>query len=146
VFPNFSGLGGLANIRVWHPKGPNRFEIWSYTIVERNAPEEIKKLQQRASLLTEGAAGMVEIDDGENWNLIGETLKNSAQARHQKWNYQMGVGHEREDDPTYRGRIGATYLGEGPQRGFYRRWLDFMSSDAWPVVEEPRHEKEAART
>jgi Ring hydroxylating alpha subunit (catalytic domain) len=122
VFPNFSGLGGLANIRIWHPKGQNKFEIWSYTIVERNAPEEIKEMQQRASLLTEGAAGMVEIDDGENWNLIGETLSNSTQSRRFLWNYQMGLGHESENDPTYPGKIAPTYFGEGPQRGFYRRY------------------------
>jgi 3-phenylpropionate/trans-cinnamate dioxygenase alpha subunit len=134
VFPNFSGLGGAANIRVWHPKGPNKFEIWSYTIVEKDAPEEIKRLQQRSALLTEGAAGMVEIDDGENWNLIGQVLQNSYQARRHVWNYEMGLGHERDDDPVYRGRIGQTYLGEGPQRGFYRRWLEFMTSEAWPVV------------
>ena len=30
----------------------------------------------------------------------------------------MGIGHERDDDSTYPGRIGGTYLGEGPQRGF----------------------------
>jgi 3-phenylpropionate/trans-cinnamate dioxygenase alpha subunit len=134
VFPNFSGLGGLANMRIWHPKGPNKFEIWSYTIVEKNAPEEIKKLQQLSSIGTEGAAGMVEIDDGENWNLIGETLHNSFQARQHVWNYQMGIGHERLDDPTFPGRIGATYLGEGPQRGFYRRYLDFLSSSEWPRI------------
>jgi 3-phenylpropionate/trans-cinnamate dioxygenase alpha subunit len=145
VFPNFSGLGGLQNMRVWHPKGPNKFEIWSYTIVEKNAPAEVKKQMQRMSLLTEGAAGMVEIDDGENWNLIGETLKNSYQARRHVWNYQMGVGHEREDDEQFPGRIGPTYLGEGPQRGFYRRWLEFMTSKQWPVVSEPENKTLAAK-
>jgi len=53
AFPNFSGLPGSANIRVWHPKGPNRFEIWSFTVVEKDAPEEAKRAQQLSSTLTE---------------------------------------------------------------------------------------------
>ena len=53
----------------------------------------------------------------------------STNSRRQVGNYQMGIGHERDDDSTYPGRIGGTYLGEGPQRGFYRRWLEFMDDD-----------------
>jgi 3-phenylpropionate/trans-cinnamate dioxygenase subunit alpha len=135
TFPNFSGLPQSANIRVWHPKGPNKFEIWSWTVVERDAPEHVKRAQQRSSTFTEGAAGTVETDDGENWDLIGQILDQGHQVRKVGWNYQMGLGHERDDDPVYPGRINPTYFGEGPQRGFYRRWLEFMTSEKWPYVD-----------
>jgi 3-phenylpropionate/trans-cinnamate dioxygenase subunit alpha len=138
VWPNMSGLSGLANLRVWHPKGPNRFEIWSWTVVEKNAPDEVKKVQQRSSTLTEGAAGTVEVDDGENWNLMGQLLERGHQTRKMAWNYQMGLGHETDEHELYPGRINATLYGEGPQRGFYRRWLDFMLSDKWPVTDAMR--------
>jgi 3-phenylpropionate/trans-cinnamate dioxygenase alpha subunit len=134
VFPNFSGLSGSANIRVWHPKGPNKFEIWSFTIVDKDAPPEVKALQAKGAIQNEGAGGIVEIDDGENWNLIGAVLSQSPQARKLNWHYQMGLGHDHEDDPTYPGRIGDLRIGETPQRGFYRRWLEFMTSDDWPKV------------
>ncbi|MDP9092551.1 MAG: aromatic ring-hydroxylating dioxygenase subunit alpha [Actinomycetota bacterium] len=151
VFPNFAGLTGLvdlgavAAIRVVHPKGPNKFEIWSYAMVERNAPADIKKTQARMAGLTSGPAGMIETDDGENWSLIGQMLTSSPQGRKLAFNYQMGVGHEREDDPTFPGIIGSHYFGEGPQRHFYGRWLDFMTSGDWPVIKESQTAELGAR-
>jgi 3-phenylpropionate/trans-cinnamate dioxygenase subunit alpha len=138
IFPNMSGLGGLANIRVWHPKGPNKFEIWSWTVVDADAPDEVKREQQLSSSFTEGAAGVVEVDDGENWNLMGQLLENGYQTRKMPWNYQMGLGWETDRDENYPGRINATLYGETPQRGFYRRWLEFMTSEKWPVVDAMR--------
>jgi len=142
VFPNMSGLSGNANLRVWHPKGPNTFEIWSWTVVDKDAPDEVKKAQQLSSSFTEGAAGMVEVDDGENWNLMGQLLERGYQTRKMPWNYQMGLGWETDRDEKYPGRINATLYGETPQRGFYRRWLEFMTSDKWPVVDATREAAE----
>lgn len=134
VFPNLSGLPGSANLRIWHPKGPNEFEIWSWTIVDKDAPEEVKQAQRTSSSFTEGAAGTVETDDGENWDLIGQMLTRGTRTRQMAWNYQMGRGHEVENDPVYPGRVLRNYFGEGPQRTFYRRWLEFMTSEEWPQV------------
>jgi 3-phenylpropionate/trans-cinnamate dioxygenase subunit alpha len=138
VFPNFSGLSGNANFRVWHPKGPNAFEIWSFTVVEKDAPDDVKRSIQLSSTLTEGAAGTVETDDGENWNLMGQLLEQGHQVRKMNWNYQMGLGWERRDHEVWPGSINPTLYGEGPQRAFYRRWVDFMTSPTWPHVEADR--------
>jgi 3-phenylpropionate/trans-cinnamate dioxygenase alpha subunit len=54
------------------------------------------------------------------------------------WNYQMGLGWETDRDEKYPGRINSTLYGETPQRGFYRRWLEFMTSEKWPVVDAMR--------
>lgn len=132
VFPNMSGLPGQANLRVWHPKGPNKFEIWSWTVVDKDAPDKVKLAQQLSSGLTEGAAGTVEIDDGENWDLMGQLLEQGYQTRRLNWNYRMGIGHEKDDHERLPGRINEMYFGEGPQRAFYRRWLEFMTSEKWP--------------
>jgi 3-phenylpropionate/trans-cinnamate dioxygenase alpha subunit len=134
VFPNMSGLPASANLRVWHPKGPNAFEIWSFTVVDKDAPDHVKKAQQRSATFTEGAAGTVEVDDGENWDLMGQLLAQGHQTRRMSWNYQMGLGHE-GPDPDYPGTVNPMYFGEGPQRAFYRRWLDFMTSTKWPRVD-----------
>lgn len=136
VFPNMSGLPGQSNLRVWHPKGPNEFQIWSWTVVDKDAPDDVKKAQQLSSTLTEGAAGTVETDDGENWDLMGQLLADGYQTRLLKWNYQMGLGHETDDHPILPGRINEMYFGEGPQRAFYRRWLEFMTSEKWPHRDE----------
>lgn len=134
IFPNFSGLGGIYNFRIHHPKGPNKFEIWSFTVVDKNAPEEFKKAAQRQAGMNEGAAGIIEIDDGENWNMIGQILEQGVQARKISWNVSMGLGHDQELADDFPGRLGRKYFGEGPQRGFYRRWLEFMTSEGWPYV------------
>ncbi|MBT2268965.1 aromatic ring-hydroxylating oxygenase subunit alpha [Rhodococcus erythropolis] len=135
AFPNFSGLPGSANIRVWHPKGPGRFEIWSFTVVDKNAPEEAKRAQKLSAGFTEGAAGVVETDDGENWGMIGGILQQGNQARKLKWNYEMGVGKSRTHE-EFPGKYGDSFFGEEGQRGFYRRWLEFMTSEKWPHIEE----------
>lgn len=138
VWPNMSGLPASANLRIWHPKGPNEFEIWSFTVVDKDAPDEVKKAQQLSATLTEGAAGIVEVDDGENWNLIGKILEQGYQTRKMLWNYQMGLGHQTDQHETYPGLVNDTYYGEGPQRTFYRRWLEFMTSEKWPRVDAMR--------
>lgn len=70
------------------------------------------------------------------WSGISQTLRSSHQGRKLAFNYQMGAGHEREDDPTFPGLVGSLYFGEGPQRRFYGRWLDFMTTHDWPVIKE----------
>ena len=39
VFPNFSLLRGTSRtFRVWHPRGPDKTEIWSWVFVDKAAP------------------------------------------------------------------------------------------------------------
>ena len=135
AFPSFSGLPGSANMRVWHPKGPNKFEIWSFTIMDKKAPDVVKKAQQVSASFTEGPAGVVETDDGENWGLIGAILEQGHKSRTMKWNYQMGKGHTRKHE-EFPGAYGDSFFGEDGQRAFYQRWLEFMTSEDWPVISE----------
>jgi 3-phenylpropionate/trans-cinnamate dioxygenase alpha subunit len=135
AFPAFSGLPGSANIRVWHPKGPNKFEIWSFTVADKKAPPEVKRALQVSASFTEGPAGVVETDDGENWGLIGAILEQGHQTRKMMWNYQMGKGHGRKHE-EFPGAYGDSFFGEAGHRAFYRRWLEFMTSDEWPVLSE----------
>ena len=134
-FPTFAGLPNSANIRIWHPKGPKKFEIWSFTVVEKNAPPEIKRAVQASASFTEGPAGVVETDDGENWGLIGAILADGHQARKTHWNYTMGKGRTRKHE-VFPGAYGDSFFGETGPRAFYRRWLDFMTSKDWPVISE----------
>ena len=38
VFPNLSPNFSRHMIRLWHPKGPDKTEIWSYCVVDKDAP------------------------------------------------------------------------------------------------------------
>lgn len=143
VFPNLSGLTSqFMTIRVWHPKGPDAFETWSWVLVDKDAPPEVRDEQRRFTTSQFSPAGMTEQDDGENWSEIDRNFATSPQIRKHLLNYQMGLGHEHENDPDYPGTITARGIGDGPQRGFYRRWLEFMTSEPWPFVEsEPTRER-----
>lgn len=136
IFPNFSSLmpEPFSTIRVWHPKGPNAFETWSWILVDKAAPAEVKEETRRFSISQFSPAGMTEQDDGENWGEIGRNFTTSPQVRRHPLNYQMGLGHERDDDPEYPGRILHRGVGDAPQRGFYRRWLEYLTSESWPSV------------
>ena len=48
VFPNFSFLSN-GTMRVWHPKGPEKMEVWAWVVVEKDAPPEVKQAILRNS-------------------------------------------------------------------------------------------------
>jgi phenylpropionate dioxygenase-like ring-hydroxylating dioxygenase large terminal subunit len=138
VFPNFSFLGLPAQtLRVWHPKGPDTMEVWSWVFVDAAMPADVREEVRRASILNFGPSGITEQDDGENWAIIQENLA-GPQVRRRAFNYQMGLGRTGGAHPDYPGRI-APDIDDMASRGFYRGWLGYMTSDerAWPAPLEP---------
>jgi 3-phenylpropionate/trans-cinnamate dioxygenase alpha subunit len=137
IFPSFSGLSGSQYmiIRVWHPKGPNAFETWSWIIADKEMPPEVRDELRRFSTSQFSASGMTEQDDGENWGEIGRNLTTSPQIRKHALNYQMGVADAYEVGSEYPGNIVPCGIGDAPQRAFYRRWLEFLTAgSSWPGV------------
>ena len=133
VFPNLVYLAavfGNSTLGVVHPKGPNHFEFWRWGIVDVAAPPEVKAAMTRC--LQVWPFALADSDDGESWSGI-QTALSGPMVRRQMYNYQMGVGHDGAD-PTFPGVINPQPLGEGPQRAFYRRWLEFMTSEEWPRI------------
>ena len=44
VFPNFSMLRPTSRtIRVWHPRGPEKTEVWAWVFADKSAPPEVKR-------------------------------------------------------------------------------------------------------
>ena len=137
VFPNFSWLNPVRTLRVWHPKGPNSLECWSFVFVDKKAPEEVKQATRWVTQMQFGPAGLAEQDDGENWGLIAGNLAGHGPQIHKlEMNYTMGLGTEGADD-QYPGRVLPHLWGEMPQRMFYKRWAEFMTAptDKWPEPE-----------
>ena len=136
IFPNFSWLNPARTVRVWQPKGPDAFEIWSFVFVDKQAPEEVKEAIRWLTQMQFGPAGLAEQDDGENWGLISGNLAGRGPQVHKiPLNYTMGLGHE-GPDPTFPGQISPHLFGESAQRMFYRRWAEFMTSSKWPMPDE----------
>jgi 3-phenylpropionate/trans-cinnamate dioxygenase alpha subunit len=135
VFPNFSYMPVNGSIRVWHPKGPDRMEVWSWTIVDKSMPDEVREAQRLYNLRTFGPSGVFEQDDGENWSEV-QANAHGFVTNSVPLNYQMGLGSEREDG-RYPGRTSELYS-DAAGRSFYARWCALMGTPAWHETGEPR--------
>jgi 3-phenylpropionate/trans-cinnamate dioxygenase alpha subunit len=134
VFPSFTYLAatfGSSSIGVVHPRGPDHFEFWRWCLVDAAAPADVKAAMARC--FHTWPIGLADPDDGESWSGIQTSLA-GPMVRRQLFNYQMGLGHD-GPDPTYPGTVTPQPVGEGPQRSFYRRWLEFMTSEGWPHLD-----------
>ena len=75
VFPNLSPNFSRHMIRLWHPKGPDKTEIWSYCVVDKDAPPEVKTAMRLHLTQTFGPAGNLEQDDMNNWIQCTDTAR-----------------------------------------------------------------------
>jgi len=127
VFPNFSILAflGFVTARVWHPRGPREMEVWSYGLIERDAPPDVLEFARKMQILTFSPSGIFEQDDGTVWGEVTDTLA-GARRRHYPLNYQMGRGHGRHIP----GRPGLlhTLSTEIGVFGFYEYWRQCMAA------------------
>lgn len=123
VYPNLGWIGGTQTLRIYQPVGPERTEIRSCCVVDRDAPRRVKDLMRRRYVQSFGPSGLLEQDDGENWSQVSASSRTPL-ARDLEFNYQMGMGHEYTDDEL----PGLTSRGptELPHRSFYARWATDM--------------------
>ncbi len=136
VFPTCSFLPGINTVRAWHPRGPNEIEVWAFTVVDADAPDDIKEEFRRQTLRTFSAGGVFEQDDGENWVEIQHILR-GHKARSRPFNMEMGLGQAVDNDPDYPGRISYVYSEEAA-RGMYAQWARMMTSDTWRALDATR--------
>ncbi len=126
VFPNFSLLRGTSRtLRVWHPRGPEKTEIWSYVFIDKAAPPEVKRAFQLSGVRGFSPSGTFEQDDMDNWQECTQTCR-GVMSRQMPVNNQMGMGHERFDEAL--GALASDFgFSESNHREFYRRWAELMT-------------------
>ena len=128
MFPNFSMLRANSNsLRVWHPKGPDKVEVWSCAFADKTAPAEVKEALRVAALQGFGPSGTFEQDDMDNWQACTETSKGVVSRRY-PMNMQMGLGHDGLNENL--GAWASDFrFNESNHRAFYRRWAQLMAPD-----------------
>ncbi len=126
IFPTFSFLPGTYTMRVWHPRGPGQIEVWAWALVDKGMSPAQKDAIRKGVMRTFSAGGLFEQDDGENWLEIQKVLRGHM-ARRTTLNVQMGLGHERDDDPRFPGTTNHVYA-ETAARGFYRHWAELLAT------------------
>ena len=68
MFPNFSMLRATSRtFRVWHPRGPEKTEVWSWIYTDKAAPPHVKEAIRLAGIRGFSPAGTFEQDDMDNW-------------------------------------------------------------------------------
>jgi len=127
MFPNFSMLRASSRtFRVWHPRGPEKTEVWSWIYVDKAAPPEVKNAFRLAGTRAFSPSGTFEQDDMDNWQGCTQAGRGVV-ARRYPLSYQMGLGHERFDEEL--GAMASDYrYSESNHRGFYRRWAQLMAN------------------
>jgi len=127
LFPNT-----VLGFRLALPRGPFKTEFWHFGLVERDAPEAVRNAQRIGGAQNNGAAGLFEQDDIDNWRNVTEASI-SRMARKVPADLSMGAGHAgRHDD--WPGLISERYISENNQRNFYLRWMEFMNADRWSDI------------
>ncbi len=130
VFPNFSfWCNQPRRFFMLHPGGSAmRSEFWSWFLVDKDAPQEVKDLLRHYGLRYSGPAGMTEQDDMENWNYAAKASKGQM-ASQLPYNYQIGMNHM-VTDPDLPGKI-VWNTSEQNQFGMYAFWADLIASEDW---------------
>jgi phenylpropionate dioxygenase-like ring-hydroxylating dioxygenase large terminal subunit len=135
VFPNLSVHWLTRTIRVWHPRGPDKMEIWSWAIVDKAAPEKIKERMRFVSQYRFSPAGVFEQDDMDNWIQVTGAAK-SAIGRRFPANYQMVGAREEIANPGLPGRVRSRFS-DNNQISLYMHWAKVLEAQTWTEILQP---------
>ena len=135
IFPNVSG-NGTHSIKLWHPRGPTHTEAWTYCLVDKAAPQEVKNEIKKRLTGSFGPSGMAEQDDMNNF-IQCTSSAGTWRGKQVPLNQQLGLGHERNSDELP-GRV-QPCPSEMNQRSFYGRWQEIMDAPSWNDIKiDPR--------
>jgi phenylpropionate dioxygenase-like ring-hydroxylating dioxygenase large terminal subunit len=127
IFPN-----GVLGFRLALPRGPLKTEFWHFVLLDRDMPEELKRVIRIGSQANNGAAGLFEQDDVDNWRQVTESSR-SRFVRQFPQDLSMGIGHA-GTHAEYPGIVSDRYISESNQRLFYQRWEQFMNAESWADI------------
>jgi phenylpropionate dioxygenase-like ring-hydroxylating dioxygenase large terminal subunit len=133
VFPNLWVVASTSQVCLRIPKGPAKTELWWFTLV----PEEFNEEQRHAYVHSAnhrfGAAGILEQEDGENWDQSTRAMKGPVAQRY-PLNYQLNMGHG-EVKRSERGLAYVdTLVNEHGAIWIYQAWADWMDAENWDAL------------
>lgn len=139
VFPNLSFLissitleGQVVShttMRVWVPRAPGRILIYSWCLVERDAPQWWKERSSKAHIISFGPSGMFEQDDSENWTDITRNAAGHWRAGHRQMPFPYLQGLQKSQiEFVGPGEVYESKFSDANARHFYRWWLDLVTA------------------
>jgi len=130
IFPSTAFLG-TSIVRMRIPRSPLKTEEWTYCLVDKDAPREVKADQKRRLTFQSGASGIMESDDSNNWDQVSRS-GTFWKAKEYPVNYQLGLGRDKRSE-MMPGTLSPN-LSETNQRGFYAFWAEMMDASSWSQV------------
>jgi phenylpropionate dioxygenase-like ring-hydroxylating dioxygenase large terminal subunit len=144
IFPNIGAVGRA--LRVMHPQGPAESEIWTYVLVDKNAPPEVKRAMILGRQRISGPSGIQQKDDMENWFIQTRYSKGFATRWMLRQNNQLGMSKPSVDGPSSFGMAGNFH--RAPTDENYRRFFEHyaltMEAASWEEILRKESEKVAA--
>lgn len=140
VFPNLSflmqpfslvpGEPGVrfVTMRLYHPVGPGRMEMYSWCLVPKGASKEYKDAAYRAYTLAFGQAGTFEQDDFENWAKVTRSAA-STMVADVDFPYSMGMDSDPDPDFAGPGHVVTPYVNDTNFRNLWSRWGDYLADE-----------------
>ena len=128
LFPN-----GVLGFRLALPRGPLKTEFWHFVLVDKDAPDEVRRATIVGYGNNNGITGLMEQDDQDNWIQMTQSGL-SPKGRKIPSNLSMGKGRWTNTDPRFPGIVSDGYISENNQRNFYSRWQEFMNAGSWKDI------------
>jgi 3-phenylpropionate/trans-cinnamate dioxygenase alpha subunit len=138
IFPNVWFAVNSFQLVVLHlPKGPTKTELWYFVLVDKNAPPEINEGWRHRTMYGLGPSGVLEQDDGENWDL-STRASISWGMRQYPLHYGMAAGRGQvvRDESAPYSRIEAMNVNEHHMRWTYGCWTEWMEAESWDDLKE----------
>jgi phenylpropionate dioxygenase-like ring-hydroxylating dioxygenase large terminal subunit len=131
IFPNMGSVGRI--IRILHPQGPSETEMWSYVLVDKAAPPEVKEAAARYHERNWGPNGYIQKDDMENWYVQTQYSKGLMTRTNLRQNAQLRMSTPAIHGPSEFGLPGMFHPVPTDEniRRFYGRWSEVMQAKDW---------------
>ena len=141
VFPNLVWLNipmpapdrrpsAVITWKLIQPKGPHNCEILSWALVEKDAPEEVRELTRRTTVLTFSDSGVFEVDDAEAWGGIQKVIR-GVKGRQRRANFQASAPPSPPPGWAGGGTVYGGFSKDDNQWAFYQRWQQFLLGEVW---------------
>jgi hypothetical protein len=134
IFPNIGAVGQL--FRVLHPQGPTETEMWSYVMVDKAAPPEVKEEVMRFHERRWGPNGIVQADDMENWYVQTRYSRGFSTRWRLRQNNQLGMSRPSLDGRSNFGLPGLFHACPTDEnyRRFFEHWALVMDALNWDEI------------
>ncbi|WP_144906727.1 aromatic ring-hydroxylating oxygenase subunit alpha [Halobellus captivus] len=117
----------ITYIRTYRPIGPDKTEVYTWHVVEKDAPEELKEKSRQGYEMAFGISGMIEQDDLGNWSSVTEVGKGGATGNHDV-RIDMHLKQEEASDWDRPGKAYKAPFSEVNMRYFYNWLFDYLEA------------------